>query len=356
MQLALMFNKGAGSSKEQQKEIKRKINNINNEKGYKFCDLLEFSVDTDKVIIKVSFPRYYYANNAYLVESSEECLKVQKALVTELKMAFGNQITGIKVERVDIPFTYIMEENAEFTDYNNTYKVAALMFKRKYKKSRSKSIIDTLTEKRETVTYTDSKTKSAYNKRIMIYDQYQNLKDKLGKDTQEFKETKKKYPNLKNRMRIEVSKRIDRKPFTLKEFSSHDFFKEYSKKYKKFLLEDLFNSEILDKIYKKETSKLAERLKEYRERKGKSFKYETFITAELKNIYDYEILREAMKTVIKKKKTLENGITSVRDILKDLEKEDGLRVLKVKKDIVKIEKAIKKSFKKKRSKEEDSVF
>lgn len=356
MQLGLMFDEDFDPSRSEKFEIQKKIENIQSPIGNMFCDVLEFSIKKSKIIIKVSFPRYFYHNNAYLVESSEECFQVQRTLAKELRKIFGEDLKTISVERIDIPFTYIMDKNCVFTDYNNIYKVAALIFGIKHKKSVSKSIIDTITEDRETITYADTTTISAYNKKVMIYDQHLNLKTKLGKHSREFKDTIKDFPELKKRMRIEVSKRTPRIPISLKEFSRYDFFKDSSEKYKQFLLKKLLNSETLDNIYEKEIKKLSETLKEYRIKKGKKFKYENFIMVEMKNIYDYKILRGALKVVLKNNKSLENGVSQVRRILKELEEEDGLKILEVEKEIKKIRKTIKKAFSKKKSKNEKFPF
>lgn len=356
MQLGLIFEEDFDPSRKDQQRIQNKIESIQSPIGNMFCDLIKFSTISDKVIIKVSFPRYFYNNNAYLVESSEKCFQVQRTLAKELRKIFGEDLKAIAVERIDIPFTYIIDKNSAFTDYNNIYKVAALIFGIKHKKSVSKSIIGTITEDRETITYADTETISAYNKKIMIYDQHLNLKTKLGKYSREFKDTIKDFPELKRRMRIEVSKRTRRIPISLKEFSEYDFFKDSSEKYKKILLKELLNSESLDNIYEKEIKKLSKTLRKYRDKKGKRFKYENFIMVEMKNIYDYKILREAIRKNLDNKKSIENGITQVRKILKELEEENGLKILEVEKEIKKIRRTIETSFRKKKAKDEELPF
>lgn len=356
MQLGLIFNEDFNWDRETQLEFQEKIENIESPKGNMFCDVLRFSTQSNKIIIKVSFPRYFYRNNAYLVESSKECFKVQKTLVKELKKAFGEDLKWINVERIDIPFTYLMDKDKEFTNYNNIYKVAALVFGIKHKQSISKSIIETITEVRETITYSDTKTISGHNKKVMIYNQYLNLETKLGKNNREFKETIKDYPELQRRMRIEVSTRTKRNFKSLKEFREFDFFKDSSKKYKTFLMEKLFNIELLNDIYEKEAKKLSKKLEKYRIKKGKSFQYEKFIMIEMKNIYDYKILRGALKYVLKNKKSFENGVSKVRKILEEFEKEEGLKILRVEKEIKKISKTIEKSFRKKKAKDEELPF
>lgn len=127
MQLGLMFNEDIEFTRRKQREFKRKVENIESPTSNMFCDVLKFSAESNKIIIKVSYPRYFFSNNAYLIESSKECLQVQKTLVKELEKVFGDQLEHIYVERIDIPFTYLMSKENKFTDYNNIYKVAALV-------------------------------------------------------------------------------------------------------------------------------------------------------------------------------------------------------------------------------------
>ena len=260
MQLGLIFNKNMEFSRSQQMELKFEIANIMSPNGNMFCDVLEFGTTSNKIIIKVSYPRYFYSNNAYLVESNEECKTVQRTLAKELYKAFSSDLESISVERIDIPFTFLMNQDDRFTNYNNVYKLAAMVFNKRYPNSISKSIINTITENRETIIYSDSKTISSYNKKVMIYDQYLNLETKLGYHSQEFHNTTRDFPELSQRIRIEVSSRIKRKKFRLEEFERYDFFGEYSSKFKTFLLKNLFNLDTLESIYKELSEDLSVKL------------------------------------------------------------------------------------------------
>lgn len=154
----------------------------------------------------------------------------------------------------------------------------------------------------------------------MIYNQYLNLETKLDEESKEFKRTIRVYPKLERRMRIEVSSRIKRNKFSLDKFKTYDFFKEYSDKYRRFLLENIFNLDALADIYDVQADILSDKLERYRDKKGSKFKYENFIMKELKNIYDYKILRGAIRKNLDNEKSIANGVTKVRKLLKELEK------------------------------------
>ena len=210
------------------------IKNIKSSNGYKYCDVLSNS-RRDQILIKISYPRYFYGNNAYLIKTSEECLEVQEHFIERIKKcSLFNNLEGIELTRLDIPFTYIMDEDKRFSDYSNIFKVMGEVYFAKNPKGRPKAFIDLITEEKESLIFTDSKVQSGYNSRIIIYDQYLNLKNKLSEI--EFKRAINDFKSLPDRMRIEVSKRIRRTPFSLKEFEEKDFFYYYKKEFKEYLI------------------------------------------------------------------------------------------------------------------------
>jgi len=127
-----------------------------------------------------------------------------------------------------------MDEDKRFSDYSNIFKVMGEVYFAKNPKGRPKAFIDLITEEKESLIFTDSKVQSGYNSRIIIYDQYLNLKNKLSEI--EFKRAINDFKSLPDRMRIEVSKRIRRTPFSLKEFEEKDFFYYYKKEFKEYLI------------------------------------------------------------------------------------------------------------------------
>lgn len=354
IQLDLIFEDGCDFTREEERKIKRTLDGLESPSGFSYCDVLKSGViygkEETKIIVKLSFPRFYFENNAYLITTYAECAEVQKHFVEQLKEdKLLSKIKAIKVTRVDIPFTYLIKEGKNFYDYTNVFKVLALAFTKTYKEIEVKSIVDTLEKKEQTIIYADTPTISAYNKKITIYNQMENLDSKNRKPIDKDR-TLEKYPDLPRRMRIEMSKRISRKRMALKEFGKYELFKEYLEKYKEELEEFLFDEELLDIVYEEEIEKLAEILEEEKECRRGSFRYKNFICDYREYIYDYKILREALKIVIAKGKTRESAITEIRKELNIQEERKGLIVIGVHKIIEDIADTIKNSFKGQRKK------
>ena len=145
------------------------------------------------------------------------------------------------------------------------------------------------------------------------------------------------------------------KGMSLKDFQKFELFEEYSNKYKKELKNLLFDEELLDDVYEEEIEKLADILEEEREVQKKRFTYKNFLSEYVEDIYDYKILRDAVKSVISNKKTRESAITEIRKELKSSEERKGLIVIGVRDIVEDIATTIKKSFKgqKKKNKEDE---
>lgn len=158
------------------------INNLRSTQGYTYCDVLERTPDSN-LIVKISYPRFFRGNNAFIIDSREQCLDAQKSFAEYIYQNWGDIIDSISLTRVDIPFTYYMRENMDFNSYCKIYKIFAYTYTKKKNKARSKKYVDTLTEEVETVIYSDTgRTNRDYNNRLMIYNQYENLKSKLGEE------------------------------------------------------------------------------------------------------------------------------------------------------------------------------
>ena len=56
------------------------INSLVSPYGYTFCDVLEVS-NTGNLIIKISYPRYFFGNNAYLITRRSECFQYKITLL-----------------------------------------------------------------------------------------------------------------------------------------------------------------------------------------------------------------------------------------------------------------------------------
>ena len=70
----------------------------------------------------------------------------------------------------------------------------------------------------------------------------------------------------------------------------------------------------VNEFYEIKAVELAERLLTYRNEVS-NFTYETFIYKEIEYIYDYEIIRRALKICIDNLKTREKAVTAIRKVL-----------------------------------------
>lgn len=207
----------------------------------------------------------------------------------------------------------MMRDHQCFWHYENIYRVFDMVYREKNLNSNPK-MISTIRDKQvETLNYTDTRVVGNYNSKIMVYDQYKNLKDKL--EDFQLNRTLKQFPDLSRRMRLEVSKRISRKPFTLDYFSKYDIHREYYPKFKEYLLTNFLDFDVIEEIYDCYAEQLAEALR--LNRGHNDFKYEIFILNNIRNIFDYEVIKRALKIAIENVKTREGAITAVRKILRE---------------------------------------
>ena len=234
-------------------------------------------------------------------------------------------IGEINLLRVDIPFTYQMRDDEEFNSYVNVFQICAIVYNKTKNKARPKAFIDMIDRKLETVIYSDNgKSDKSSNNKLMIYNQYLNLNQKL--DEEVFEETLKAYGDLPYRIRMEVSKRVRlRKSFNGQEFANLDILGNYFEQYKNYILDYVLNKEEIDWQYNIWSERLVKVLIENRT-KG-NFNYKVFILQNLSTIYDYEILRRALGSGIGNTNTRENAITKVRKILNDIQQENNIIVM-----------------------------
>ena len=101
--------------------------------------------------------------------------------------------------------------------------------------------------------------------------------------------------------------------------------------------------ETIDKIYEVLASGLVDKLEAHRTF-SRNFNYENFIYREIDNIYDYEILRRAVKKLNNNVKTRENAITAIRKVLLEYEREKGIIVMNTYEAILDIRETIENSF------------
>lgn len=333
-------NKMRGIIYENLQEMSRYIKSIKSSYGYNYCDCLEIS-DKGNLIVKVSYPRFYAGVNAYLVSNSNECMKVQHEFCLAI---WNHQLlcdAEIILNRVDIPFTFYMNPEYNFNSYRKVYQIFDYIYRKKNIKSNPKAYTNIKEFKPETLIYSDTPNTSGYNKRIMIYDQYNNLKVKTERE-ESFYAIESKYGDLFKRMRIEVAKRIQRKGFTVEEFNQFNIFREYSTKYKKYILDNILDLNEVCNFYNEKAYELANKLLTYRE--ANNFNYENFIYKEIENIYDYEIIRRALKLCIENQKTREKAVTAIRKVLLSYQLNENIIIMETYNTIESIRNIIEKHF------------
>lgn len=292
-----------------------------------------------EILIKISYPRFFAGTNAYLITTKEECLQVQQYLKNFFTHHYYLKNTfSIKLLRVDIAFTYFMDNGQCFHHYENIYKIIGYVYQ--IKGYYSKTIKDTTTGNWETIIYSSQQNLQNFHSKVMIYNQYLNIQTKAH-SPEYLNSITNTFPDLSKRIRIEVCKKIDRSDMTFVNFFNFDIFGYYAIEYKKYLLENLFNIEIIDSLYENWANDLAKQLFEAREAGG--FNYENFILEHFANIYDYEVVRRAATKTIHSESTREKAITTIRKVLKNKEL-NGIIVMDCYKWIKKIRESIENSF------------
>ncbi|MGL5202139.1 hypothetical protein [Cetobacterium sp.] len=324
IQIKLKLNY-TGLTMEDFKRIEIFINHIKSPYGYTFCDMLDIR-GIQSIGIKISYPRFFYGSNVFLISTKDQCFQVQRWFSeTIVRMS---ELIGARIylERVDIPFTYIMPPDYDFHSYNKLYGIMAMVHAEKRIRGCRKMYADILTQRPETLIYTDTKTPSSYNNKVMIYNQFLNMEAKV--DSEETLDMfVNQYPDLQYRMRIEVSKKIRRNPFSIVDFGNFDMIEVYLPQLKETALENLLDFQIIDNIYQNEAIQLANILNIERQRSG--FNYEVFILQNISKIYDYEILRRALGLAVNNTKTRESAVTAVRRHLNNYSQMNNIIVMDV---------------------------
>ncbi|MBP7101431.1 MAG: hypothetical protein KBA67_07885 [Leptotrichiaceae bacterium] len=322
-------------------DLRGYIENIKSPKGYRYCDCLEVS-RAGNIVVKISYPRYYRGINAFLISNNRECMKVQKSFCEEIlnhSLLFDAEVI---LNRVDIPFTFMMDPGYDFNSYKKIYQIFNYIYRRKNINAKPKAFAKIQKFVIETLIFTDTSNTSAYNSKIMIYNQHENIRSKTNCEI-DFEIIEKEYPDLFRRMRIEVSKRVQRKEFSIDEFSKFNIFREYSERYKKYLLKNIFDLDEIEDFYDEQAQELADIFLDYREGVS-NFIYENFIYKEMENIFDYEIIRRALKICIETRKTREKAITSIRKVLREYERDKNIIVMNVYDTILEIREEIEQYF------------
>lgn len=310
-------------------EVMNRIKNVIERLPY--CDL-RFKGD-NYINIRMSYPRFYSQTNAFLISTPIECLNVNKALIEsiieELKISpifykfFINKVTFI-LTRVDVAFTYMMENFREFYQYRNIYNILNAIYCSINKTSIPKEIGVIGSDYVETLIFTDSSNISNYNNKITIYNQAKKISDYYQiNQSVLYQQVIQEFPDLYQRMRIEGSKRIRRKGFLYNEWMNFNIYECYVSKIGEYILNNLFNTSIANTIYNIKKEELKQLL--IIEREFINFNYENFIYKYKDIIWDYELIRQAiMELSVHNLNTGYHACSTVRKVLENLQSTTGM--------------------------------
>lgn len=271
----------------------------------------------DEIMIILSFPRFYSRTNAYLLTKSKECKQVIRDFVTSffkekyIHDDYNKWVKDkirIKLVRVDVPITYLMDKDKCFNDYQNVFCLLENIYNRGNKRMGKRNDV-------ETIILFDGKTKDSSNSKITIYNQHRKFESMYPKLISRLE---KEFSDLKCRIRIELSKRIRRKEFTVKEFKYFDFYENYIYEYAQDIRENLFNENTIEKIWQKQIELLVDRYNK------SSSRLETFLWENLEDIWDYEIIKKVLDRVIENDNTYYKKCSQAKEFLEKREKDTGI--------------------------------
>ena len=274
----------------------------------------------EKFIFKISYPKFIGENNATLITNKEDVLRCNKRFVEILKELRPYDGMILNINRIDIPITYIMPENKNFREYKGLFYLLAKLYSIKREGvCGTKGILDLKDERFETIIYADTKNVKDYNSKIMFYDQYARYADTYKES---MKDLVKKHPDLNRRMRIEVSKKINRVPMKLENFGDFDLLGKYNQEFMEYILENLFDLELLWKELEQQKEKWKIMFNTKLPNFTNKFLWEVVAKEDM-----YEPMREAIKFLELEKKTQEYRITILRKELIKIEEKEKQMIL-----------------------------
>lgn len=272
--------------------------------------------------IGISFPQYFYVTNAYLLTKQSEVDEVIRGL-DDLFHQINNKIIEANLVRVDYPFTYLIEEPLEFNSYTNLLEILG----KSNKMASSKSIEETKLNNKETYTFADNKNIRRAKNKVVIYNQAQKLKDlNLGL----YESSKKEFPNLDQRMRIEASLEVDQDWYKLD-------LKEVKENSYNFIDENIFNEDNIEEFINTESNKFSDHLIE--ERSKGNINHSEFIYKEAP--LSYEIVKKGSKKAYPKARGREEFLKSSKKIFVEKFEKEKIIYIGIPKEIKKIKNSLK---------------
>lgn len=322
--------------------IEEEIYEVISEILYKtrYCNEIKTKLDRRSISLILSYPRYFNQTNAFLITNKRECLEVNKGFINRIRDEiahyehmnfkeniglldwFDNNVT-IKIKRVDVAFTYYMKEHETFSSYRNIYLILNRIYRSFNKKSIPKNIGVLETGEMETLIFANTANVGSFDHKVTIYDQNKKFDNYYNNTNPELlNRTLENFPDLKQRIRIETSKRVDRKIFSLDQFEDFDIFSAYVPQYAEYALYNLFNGSMIEAVYIERIEKLKAIL--MIEKQYSNFNYQSFVYKYIDEIWDYEMIRVAIMESTCNPNTGYQACSTVREVLEKYEQNTGI--------------------------------
>lgn len=292
------------------KEI-QEIERIIERTGY--CEIVRM-FGKNEFNIELSYPKYFSESNAFLINSSEECFKIQEDFVKLLK---NNSLTcnlKIRIVGVTVPFIYLMDSEEDICTYKNVFKILEEVYmKRNLTLGSEKNML--ISERYGRIIFSDRSYDREYYQQVIISSHFKNLKYEYNQNT--FENICEEFPNLEKRMRFEYSVNISKdreigKVMTLDEFRNFNVFGVFVNKAIDYILENLLNEESIESVIEEKTDELTDKL--YDEITRRKPDYERLFYKYIDLILDYQIVRKALNQ-IRNPKTRERAVTIIRKLI-----------------------------------------
>lgn len=282
--------------------------------------------DKNTYTFSLSFPRFFdRETNAYLIKKQWEVDLVIQRFTEYIEIELGNKIVSAIVTRIDYPFTFYMEDERNYNSYRSLFDILG----RASKIVTIKNIEEMRENKKETHIFCSSSDSTKRVDKIITYNQLKKIKDKYSKL---YKIILERYPDLDRRMRIEVSIKAEKSLYKLK-------LKKIKTKAYEYIIENLFNENLIDDFLRKEVLRLTESLQKERINNKKVYA-SGFIHKE--KPVSYECLRKAINTVYLSPSSKEHFITKSRISLREMESKEQVIYFSMKNEIKKLKNSLKK--------------
>ena len=275
----------------------------------------------NKCSFTISFPKFFYpVNNAYLVETQKD---VDQVLCEVTKIFKNYDIQEAYTKRIDYPFTFNMPEGRTFNSYYELFRLVGII-RSENPAGNSKYYGSVLKDEKETIIFTNTTNTNNFSKRTMIYNQALKIRETRGSS---YESTLDRFPDLENRMRIEVS--FKKEINLLKNGVLKLDLGKIKREYAKYMANEIFNKRSIDEGLKTQIDNLSVYLKE---------KYSTNINWHKMVAYkmtdpNQVISKDVFNSMIKHLDLSDRGKQNARKTLRKISEETKMTYENIGKDV-----------------------